>query len=338
MLAKKKEVFKLDKVALKNERERKQLFVVDVSAVGRYHEYNVEREEAKVRKRAAYLRYQKVPEDVIAEKAKIREPLTATIKGEVRNTNVLYGFMKMMQTYGYDKSYVFCFDTPKNLLKQADPTYKKGRMKASQEYFWQTNVFRNILMKGKFNALAKEGYEADHMIFEAVEQNYDEFDDIYVITTDKDLSALVSEKVSFIDVAYDRPDITMDNYEEVLKCPYNLILLKKCLCGDKSDGIAGINRFGPKAFEKFIEENHVQGDVVYKEVVPVIEESNLKDEQKEQALYAAQFVLPLDPDIDATYYSEEDYMYLAKMMKLFEMNATLKDYLAYAKKYDLLTI
>lgn len=232
-----------------------------------------------------------------------RRVLSYEVDGEVVNTSAMYGlYRSTIGRFGLtdDVDYVFAFDTPNNLLKQVDKNYKGNRVKWNDDYFSQVNTVYKNLQEVGFSALAEAGYEADHIIHKVVADNKDFYDEVLVVTNDKDLSSLVSENVRWVATIQKRGEITMENYEEELACPYNSILLKKCLVGDKSDNIKGIYRFGQKAFDKFMEENVEKGFNVRGHEVEVINNSNLDEDKKAQALLASELVLPLEVSVNST--------------------------------------
>lgn len=259
---------------------KKSLMVVDVSAVMRTKFIeNLSYAEAK-------FKYGNRP---------YRKPLTYEVDGEEMNTSAMYGLFQLFQMYGTDKDYIFCFDAPNNLLKEIDKNYKKNRVKMGDEYFDQVNTAYKILEESGFTVMAYEGYEGDHFVHEAVEYNYDKYEHIGVITNDHDMSALVDEKVVCINTLKKNTDITMENYSLVLGCPYNAIYLKKCLVGDKSDGIAGVYRFGEVKFQNFLEEEELYGEDIYTNEREIIEDAySLTDVQKAEALEALELIYPLD--------------------------------------------
>lgn len=262
---------------------KKSLIVVDVSAVMR-SKYVESVSEAEM-----YFKYRNRP---------FRRALSYVVDGEEMNTSAMYGLFQLFQMYGTDKDYIFCFDAPNNLLKKINKNYKKNRVKMGDEYFDQVNTAYKILEESGFTVMFHDGYEGDHMVHEAVESNYDKYDHIGVITNDHDLASLIDEKVVWINTLKKRTDITMENYSIVLNCPYNAIYLKKCLVGDKSDGIAGVYRFGEKKFQNFIEDEELYHEDIYMNEEEIIEESfTLTDIQKAEALEALELIYPLEvPD------------------------------------------
>lgn len=258
----------------------KNLFIVDVSAVMRtkYLKLYTESEKRFMGGGARYIR-----------------TISYNVDGEEVNTSAMYGLMQLFQMYGVHNDYVFCFDAPNNLLKKIDSNYKNNRVKMGNEYFDQVNTIYKWLTMVGFRTMFKEGYEGDHHIHKAVKENYDIYDNIAIITNDKDLTSLVDDKVVWIDTLKKRPDITKENYEKIVGCPYNMVVLMKSLVGDTSDNIKGVTRFGIKSFEKFIKKEKLDGSKVLGNEREIIQNTeHLKEKQKEQALSCLKLVEPLE--------------------------------------------
>lgn len=216
-------------------------------------------------------------------------------KGKEINTSSLYGLFRLFKTWGLDRDYIFCYDTPKNLLKEKNKEYKAGRVKASDDYFLQVNMSRKILTESGFLVLEKDGYEADHFVIYAKDMLVDYYDKVYIVTNDKDLAVCIDDKTSWISTRSKQKDITKSNYEEELGCPYNAIRIKKALVGDASDNLKGVYGFGEKAFIDFVIEEELDYKNAYGREIEIINSTTLLDEnQKLEALNDLSFILPLD--------------------------------------------
>lgn len=285
---------------------KENLFIVDVSAVMRSNFIPVEQTTFG----ANYGKFR-------------REPMTFEVDGEEMNTSAMYGLFRLFSKYkDIEADYIFCFDTPGNLLKKVDQNYKANRVKMGNEYFDQVNTAMKILKESGYAVLAAGGYEADHMIHEAVIQNERLYDNIGVITNDRDLSCLVSDNVAWVNVLQTKSDITKDNYVDELKCPYNSILLKKCMVGDKSDNIAGIRLFGEVAFERFFNEEGLHDQVIRGNEIDIIKATDLlSDDKKGQALHALDLILPLKVNVDARANRDVNRLMMQAFLKKFGMNS-----------------
>lgn len=220
---------------------------------------------------------------------------------------------KDLEKYGHDVTVSVCFDS-KSKRKQQD-TEEAKEYKANRHSVLTEEDFQNILdIKNSFDKIGYstykiEGIEADDLVHSLVEYK-DKFDFTFIYTTDADLIANVQNKVVVerykTTKGYER--VYVNNYMEYLskeyKCemPLNGITLFKCTVGDSSDGIKGIPKFGPKAFEKYvvyIEEN-IKADWNNmnnaEEVERVLRESKeyLTEENMNKALACLDLVRPID--------------------------------------------
>lgn len=301
----KKEVFKVD---IAKWQGQENLIVVDVSAVMRSNFISLEQ-----------------PFDGNYGKFR-REPMSYEVNGVEMNTSSLYGLLRLFSKYKkIEADYIFCFDTPNNLLKKIDANYKANRVQMGDEYFDQVNTAYKLLKEAGYKVLAADGLEADHMVHAAVEQNASLYDNVAVVTNDKDLSCLVQDNVVWLNVLNKSGDITLENYEKELGCPYNSILLKKCMVGDKSDNIIGIFRFGQAAFDKFFrEEGLVAGEVRGNEKEIIANAETLSDDKKGQALHALELILPLEVTADARANDEINRQLMVAFMDKYGMKSLRK--------------
>ncbi|KLA07097.1 hypothetical protein CN495_07885 [Bacillus thuringiensis] len=305
----KKQAYKVD---VKSWNGQENLLVIDVSAVMRSNFISMHQEFG-------------------ANFGARREPMTYEVNGEIVNTSAIYGLMRLFQKYkSVETDYIFCFDTPNNMLKAIDKNYKAGRVKMDNEYFDQVNTVYKILQEAGYTVLAKDGFEADHMVVEAVNQNKRLYDNIGVVTNDRDLSHLVGDNTYWLHPLVKESDISFDTYVEALECPYNSILLKKCMVGDKSDKIVGIFRFGEVAFQKFLKEEHLVAEdcevlrpIRGHEREIILQAETLSDDKKGQALHALDLILPLPVQIDARANREINKLFMVSALKRYGMSSLL---------------
>ena len=155
--------------------------------------------------------------------------------------------------------------------------YKESRSFQDDNFYMGINITRNLLKDGGAIALQVPGFEADDLVYAAVQKAKQEYPDwpIDVITGDQDLLPLVDDQVSVFltsrkttyAVTKDLEkrgyvQITPENYETYisgltdfknLHLPYNTVLLKKLLRGKKADDIPGYPKFTPTKFNKLID-------------------------------------------------------------------------------------
>ena len=140
--------------------------------------------------------------------------------------------------------------------KDIYPLYKSGRKEKrkdqtdqEQEDFndFLTEYNRGLeLCATKHTVLKYKGVEADDIAAYIVKYaNPEDYDHIWLISTDHDWSLLIGDKVSRF--AYTtRKEFRIDNFEELVGYPLEDHLSVKVLQGDKSDSIPGIEQVGIK--------------------------------------------------------------------------------------------
>lgn len=155
--------------------------------------------------------------------------------------------------------------------------YKSKRGTQSNSYFEEVNRTRDLLVNSGVTVYESHSYEADDLVFGAVQQAKLQYPDlpIDVVTSDLDLAPLVDEQVSVfirspkLDYATDE-SIAKKHYQQLtpktyqrflegrsslkgLKVPYNTILLSKLLRGDKSDAVPAFKKFTPTKYNNLID-------------------------------------------------------------------------------------
>lgn len=158
-----------------------------------------------------------------------------------------------------------------------DDSYKAGRKGMAKDFYESLRITQVLLEDGGVTVLRAENYEADDLVFAAVQQAKRQFSGyaIDVITNDMDLLPLVDEQVS---VYLRSPKMTVndphcpqykkyvqfnhDNFESAievpsafnkLKIPYNFVLLAKILRGDSADNLRGKVGWTPTKFNDLVD-------------------------------------------------------------------------------------
>ena len=114
------------------------------------------------------------------------------------------------------------------------PSYKNGRSPASDEFYHARNFFKELLTHSSCLNIECDGWEADDVIATMAR---DFAGQVIIHSNDADFFALVGENVTL-------------HQDKIFPAEPKDMRLFKALCGDPSDNIKGIPRFGAKAFEK----------------------------------------------------------------------------------------
>ncbi|MFQ3542531.1 DNA polymerase I [Halobacillus rhizosphaerae] len=193
----------------------------------------------------------------IAYRAFFALPLLNNDKGVY--TNAVYGFTTMLLKVleeDQPEHILVAFDAGKTTFRHKTyAEYKGGRQKTPPELSEQFPVLKELLEAFKIPHYQLDQYEADDIIgtlaTEAGNQGYD----VKVISGDKDLLQLVTDKVK---VSLTKKGITnVDTYdpsfmEEKMGVRPDQIIDLKALMGDSSDNIPGVPGVGEKTAVKLL--------------------------------------------------------------------------------------
>ncbi|TDQ39148.1 DNA polymerase I [Aureibacillus halotolerans] len=193
----------------------------------------------------------------IAYRAFFALPLLSNDKGVY--TNAVYGFttmlLKVLENHNPSHMLV-AFDKGKKTFRhETYASYKGTRQKTPSELSEQLPMLHDLLASFDIAVDQQDLYEADDLIGTYARLAEAEGYDIDIITGDKDLLQLVSEKIT---VHLTRKGITeMDSYDiEALYERYALqpeqIIDLKALMGDSSDNIPGVPGVGEKTALKLL--------------------------------------------------------------------------------------
>ncbi|MGM0365827.1 MAG: DNA polymerase I [Actinomycetota bacterium] len=183
----------------------------------------------------------------------------ATSSGTI--TNAVLGFtsmlIKLIEDHEPDRI-IAAFDSRGPTFRHdmyAD--YKVHRKEMPEQLTGQIPLIEEVL--GAFNIaiLKKEGYEADDIIATIVEKARRDYSQIFIISGDKDILQLVSDKVKVVvnkkgitDIMTYGPETVRDNFGVGPERIKDLL----ALMGDSSDNIPGIPGIGPKTASKLLKQ------------------------------------------------------------------------------------
>ena len=148
---------------------------------------------------------------------------------------------------------IVCFDFGKSYYRMdMSEEYKANRKKPKEEdeikrydaFFEVLNKLPDMLDE---EVLKFRGVEADDLIANLVmkcEPQLD-YDHIWIVSSDRDLYQLISEKTSIFNI-FGRREITHSSLQEEMEISPDLYLLSRIIEADKSDNIIGVEGIGPK--------------------------------------------------------------------------------------------
>ena len=149
--------------------------------------------------------------------------------------------------------------------KEIFPEYKANRKEKyadqteqeAKEFEMFMAEFSNTLtlLKEKYPVFQFKGVEADDIAAYIVKEF--DYDDCWLISSDKDWDLLISDKVSRFSTVT-RKETTVHNWDEHYDFEIPDYITFKCLTGDKGDNVPGIPGIGPKSAVQLMQQ---YGDV-----------------------------------------------------------------------------
>jgi DNA polymerase-1 len=163
-------------------------------------------------------------------------------------TNAALGFVNMLNKVVRERApdhLVVVFDAPGRTFRDAlFADYKATRESQPEDLTAQLPLVREIIDAHHLPVLEVPGVEADDVIASLVAQAPDDAE-IEIVSTDKDLMQLVSERVSLLDTMRDRRYGPAE-VRERFGVPPEQVLDLRALTGDPSDNIPGVRGIGEK--------------------------------------------------------------------------------------------
>jgi DNA polymerase-1 len=133
------------------------------------------------------------------------------------------------------------------------PEYKANRSEPPEELIPQFSLIKELVTKLKLPAIGMKGFEADDVIGSLVVQHQNDFDEIYIVSGDKDLMQFVNEKVFMIDTMKEKL-FGPEEVKEKMGVRPDQIVDYLSMLGDSSDNIPGMRGIGAKGAAKLLAE------------------------------------------------------------------------------------
>ena len=184
-----------------------------------------------------------------------------------KHQNILdfkYDYIRTIESLA--KSYkagtiIVCADGGSSYRKEIYPEYKANRKERyaeqteqeAKEFEMFMAEFQDTLtlIKQKYPVFHFRGVEADD-IAAYITLNFD-FDDCWLVSSDKDWDLLINDKVSRFSTVT-RKETTVHNWDEHYDFEIEDYITFKCLTGDKGDNVPGVPGVGPKRAVQLMEQ------------------------------------------------------------------------------------
>ncbi len=251
-------------------------------------------------------------------------------------TNAVYGFttmlMKIIETEKPTHMLV-AFDAGKTTFRhETYQEYKGGRQKTPPELSEQFPLIKELLDASSIKHYELPNYEADDIIGTLARVAEKESFDVRVISGDKDMLQLVTDRVQVQLTKKGLSDIdtyTPEFMKEKMEVNPEQIIDMKALMGDSSDNIPGIPGIGQKTAVKLLNQFHTLEKVF--ENVESVTAKKLKEKlenHQDDAFMSKQLVTincesPIEVELKDTLYSGYDVNQLSAVFKDLGFNSLL---------------
>ncbi|MEO0281868.1 MAG: 5'-3' exonuclease H3TH domain-containing protein, partial [candidate division WOR-3 bacterium] len=213
--------------------------------------------------------------------------------------------------------------------------YKAEREKAPDELISQIPVIYEIVRNFGINILSLQGFESDDLIASLCKKFYNSFENIFIITSDKDMGQLVDQKVKIIYPKKENgkyPVLDEKGIEEKLNIKKEQIIDYFSLIGDNIDNVPGIEGIGPKTAEKILQEI-VSLDEFFKNP-DILKNEKLKEKliknidnlKKYRELIKLKDDITLDVESEDVKIKEKDIKKINNILKEYEIFSLLKKF------------
>jgi DNA polymerase-1 len=181
-------------------------------------------------------------------------------------TGAIYGFTRMLLSLLNKKNVkhmAVCFDSKTPTFRHREfPDYKKTRPPMPEDLQCQLPKICQILDAFHIARFQMDGYEADDILATLVSKLKDKFNRILIVTSDKDMLQLVTEKINVLN------SFSQDNLLNPIKVKEKVGVLPEkipdlfALIGDSVDNIPGIPGIGKKTAKELLDKFGFLEDVI----------------------------------------------------------------------------
>jgi len=214
----------------------------------------------------------------------------------------------------------------KTFRNEIYPEYKANRSETPADLIPQFSLIRHATRAFNLVGIEKSGYEADDIIATYVKKAEAQGFFTTIISSDKDLMQLVSDKTRMYDSMKDRYIGVEEVVEKWGVRPEKMIDLQ-AMAGDSIDNIPGIPGIGPKTAASLLEQFGTL-DILLERAETIAQQKRRENilSFKEQALLSRRLVqlydeVPLDLDLEALFLEPLNGAKLIGFLKAMELNS-----------------
>lgn len=254
-------------------------------------------------------------------------------------TNAIYGFVNMINkiTQTPDMTNIFvAFDKGKKTFRhQAYEEYKAGRQKTPYEFLMQIPYIKEYLDVLNIKRLELDDFEADDIVGSMALKASPYFDEIMVISGDRDLLQLAKNNIHVYMTHKGLSELNeynKDNFKEKMGFDVEYMTDYKALIGDKSDNLPGVAGIGDVTAVKLISQ---YGTI--ENIYEHIDEIKGKLQEKlivgKELAFKTKFLATIKTDVELPY-SIDDTIYNKPNKKLLREFYEKVDFASFIKRLD----
>lgn len=249
-------------------------------------------------------------------------------------TNAVFGFinmlLKVVREHAPDHLAVVFDAKGPTFRKELYPEYKANRTAMPEDLVPQIPYIKEVVRAFNMPAIEKAGYEADDIIATLAKKFAAEGLEITVVTGDKDLMQIVSERIRLLDTMKDQISGLEEVAERFGGTPDKVIEVQ-ALAGDSSDNIPGVPGIGEKTAVKLIREFGTVENLLERSGEVKGKLGEKLREFAEQARLSKQLVtlvddLPLELDYSSFTLSEPNREALTALFKELEFHKLIQEF------------
>ena len=171
--------------------------------------------------------------------------------------NAVYGFitmlMKLLDDMQPDHIAIIFDSARKTFRNDLDPSYKANRTEPPDELVPQFTLVREATEAFNLDCIELNGFEADDLIATYTKEAINEGAEVTIVSSDKDLMQLVSDRVTMFD-SFKNKRIGPEQVQEKFGVPPEKVVDVQSLAGDSSDNVPGVPGIGIKTAAHLIQE------------------------------------------------------------------------------------
>jgi DNA polymerase-1 len=169
--------------------------------------------------------------------------------------NAVYGFttmlIKLLEDTKADRLAVIFDASERTFRTQLYADYKAHRPEAPPELAPQFPLIREAVRAFNVPCIELDGYEADDLIASYAKAAVAAGDDVTIVSSDKDMMQLVTDRVSMLDPIKNRR-IRAEEVKERFGVEPDKVIFVQALCGDPTDNVPGVRGIGVKTAAELI--------------------------------------------------------------------------------------